>query len=57
MIDPALNDDRTPPSPDDGAARLPMWAAPDDFGRIPVPQASKALLARSLWHLGGLINL
>ena len=27
MIDPALTDDRTPPSPDEGAVRLPTYAA------------------------------
>ena len=27
MIDPALTDDRAPPSPDEGAVRLPTYAA------------------------------
>ena len=34
LIDPARSDDRTPPSPDDGAARLPVRPAPDDWGRV-----------------------
>ena len=41
MIDPARNDDRTPPSPDDGAARLPMCGPrPTTAGGVRRRQAS-----------------
>jgi hypothetical protein len=68
MIDPALNDDRTPPVPMTArpaylcAARARrLWEESGGGDRteeiwLRVPRASKTLLARSLWRLGGQTN-